>query len=747
MSLFPLNGDVFRRGEPSPAAARAFDTETGRLSILQGDISVPENDDERPLYKYYQLFLKHWRLIGSVVAGAFLCGLLVSFLTPRSYTSTTSIQIDREAARVFRSQDGPGESAADPQFYATQYELLKSRALAERVVSALSLADNATFTGVDEQSLLGRVWDKLFEARSGEPEIQKKQNRAVDIFMRDVSVQPVPMSRIVKVSFTSRDPSMAQRVAGAIGENFVAMILDRRFSASAYARTFLEEKLQQAKQKLEESERQAVAYAKKEGIVDIDDKATIASQNLRALNESLAGATAERIKTAELWAQAQNSTGADLPQVLNDKLVERAREKRTELMAEYQDKLKVMKPDFPEMKQLRAQIAEFERQIKVQVDLIKGSIKKQYDAARDQEASFGRRIAEMKADVLDLRNRSIDYNILKREVDTNRSLYDGLLTQYKEVGVTSAVTTNNVSIVDKPVFPKSPSSPNLLLNLSLALSFGLIGALIAVIVREHFDDSFQTPVDVETQLGLSTLGLLPATSVTEKRLGLTGEAMRNPLSEISEAVRSLRTSLQFALPGGGPKVLLVTSAQPQEGKSTASVLLAANFAQLGQRVLLIDADLRSPSLHRIIGSENEIGLSHVLNGSHELSEAARPDVVDGVALLSAGARSPNPTDILAGQQFADLLQASKRQYDMIIIDGPPVLGLADAVLLGGFVDGALLVIESGKTPRRSVAWALKRLYVSRTPVLGVALNKFDAQVAGKQSEYGLAYGLSYGAQS
>ena len=330
------------------------------------------------------------------------------------------------------------------------------------MVSSLSLADRKEFAET-EVPVLGRIWgiwESLFAQRDdGERENARRQRNATELVMKELSVQPVPMSRIVKINFSDRSPLVAQQVSDAIAENFVAMTLDRRFSASSYARTFLEEKLQQIKLKLEEFEKQVVAYAQKEGIVNVDDKISVVGANLKALNESLATATAERIKTEQLWSQAQAGNAFGLPQVLNDKLIEKARGMRTDLMAEYQDKLGVMKPDFPEMKQLRARIAEYESQIRGQIDLVKRAIKAQYEAARDQEASFLKKMEILKAEVLDLRNRSIQYNILQRELDTNRSLYDGLLQQYKEVGVTGAVSTNNVSIIDKAKLPRKPSSP------------------------------------------------------------------------------------------------------------------------------------------------------------------------------------------------------------------------------------------------------------------------------------------------
>ncbi|WP_400770075.1 GumC family protein [Methylosinus sporium] len=709
-------------------------------------MGAEQNSGASSFLKYVGLFIKHRILVAAICAGAVLCGFVVTFLMPRVYTATTTIQIDREAAKVVRIQDALVEKTDDPQFYTTQYELLKSHALAERVVSSLALADKKSFVDL-EVSLLGRVLRGLSERRDEEPDNVRRRRMAVEAVLKGLTVQPIPMSRIVKVSFSDKNPALAQQISAGLADNFVAMTLDRRYSASAYARSFLEEKLAQVKVKLEDSEKQVVAYAQREGIVNVDDKLSIAGANLKSLNDSLGVAMAQRIKEEQLWAQAQSGSGLGLPQVLDDKSIQKARERRTELMADYQDKLGVMKPDFPEMRQLRAQIAEYDRQIKEHVEFIRQAIKARYEAARDQEASFIKRIESLKADALDLRDRSIQYNILQREVDTNRSLYDGLLQQYKEVGVTGAIGTNNVSVIDKAERPKTPSSPRLLLNLSLAIAFGVIASVATIAVREFLDDTFKVPEEMEEALGLTVLGVIPLAQRDDEKArdpsySVASEVIDNPLSSMAEAYRSLRTSLQFSTPTGAPKTLLVTSSRPGEGKSTTSVCIAANFAQLGMQVLLIDADMRKPSLHDVLSVDNSVGLANVLTGALDASAAVTENLIYGVTFMSSGPVPPNPAELLAGPRFASLLALAREKFDIVVIDGPPVVGLADAPLLGSMVDGAIFVVDSMRTRRRVVRAAVKRLDFARTRILGGLLNKFDATNVGHS--YGYAYGDAYG---
>ncbi len=700
-----------------------------------------ENESVRFSLKLLGLVRKHWMLIGVICALFAFGGLAITFLMPRVYTAVTTIQIDREAAKVVRTQDATVERSNDPQFYMTQYELLKSRALAERVVSVLSLADDKEFMEV-KKSIFASLFSLFQSKEEIEPTNAKLQRQAVGMVQAATMISPVPGSRIVRVSFSANSPAVAQRVAAGLAENFIAMTLDRRFGASSYARSFLEEKLAQVKLKLEDSEKQVVAYAQQQGIVNVDDKASVAAANLKALNESLSAATADRIKKEQVWLQAQTSSALDLPQALEDKLIERAREKQAELKADYQDKLRLMKPDFPEMTQIKAQLAEYDRQIKGQINLVKRSIKAQYETALEEENSFRRKMEALKTEVLDLRSRSIQYNILQRELDTNRSLYDGLLQQYKEIGVTGALTTNNVQIIDKADTPTSPSSPRLILNIFLALALGLLVSAVTIAVREFLDDTFVVPEEVEEALGLNVLGVVPLLKKAPGGASIAQQVMEDPHSAAAEAYRSLRTTLQFSTSSGLPKVLLVVSSQPGEGKSMTSLCLSANFAQLGMRVLLIDADVRKASLHKSLGVDNAIGLSNVLTGTREAWEVVQENIIEGVTFMASGPLPPNPAELLAGPKFATLLSSASQKFDAVIIDGPPVMGLADAPLLGSIVDGALLIVDSSRTRRRMVQAAVKRLYFARTRLLGVLLNKYDAGKAGHS--YGYGYGQDYG---
>lgn len=696
------------------------------------------------------LLLKHKLLIAAICLVSLAAGFIKTQLTTPIYEASTTIQIDQQAPKVLsnKNQGGLEEFSREPFFFQTQYELLKSRSLAERVARNLDATDIAALTRPEAPSL----WSRLRRTFAGQPSPAADQPISADAIEADqaqvagmieggLSVQPVPMSRIVRIAFTNSSPGVAQKISVAVAENFVASTLDRRMNAAAYARSFFEERLQQMKLKLEDSEKQVVAYARQEGIANVDEKQPEITARLSSMNTALSAATAERIRQEQLWNQAKSGNDLGLPQVMSDRTVQTAREKRAQLMTEYQDKLNVLKPAFPEMVQLRSQISELDRQIRAQVDLVKESIRTQFETTRAQEQSLAKTMAELRDQALDLRTRSIQYNILQRELDTNKALYDGLLQQYKELGVASALGTNNISIVDRAEIPQAPISPRLTKNLAIALILGLLASGVIVYLLELLDDTFKSVENIEETLGLTALGVIPLTLHETPTLFET--VVANPQSAVAEAYRSLRTALQFSTETGVPKVLLVTSAKPGEGKSTTSISLAANFAQLGLRVLLIDADLRNPSLARYLKVENASGLSNYLASGAAVADIAQRCSIENVSLIAAGPLPPNPAELLAGPKMATLLAEMTDAYDVVLIDGPPVMGLADAPILSSIAAGTLLVIQSGATRRGLVRAAVKRLRFARARLIGTVLSKFDADKSGYTYSYSYNYNYSY----
>ncbi len=721
---------------------------SGRDVAPAWEIASPQpSGGDFDFLSYWRILVRHrWVILGIFIA-ALALGVCITLLTTPIYRAEVTLQIDREAAKVFNveSVEPTEQMIAGEEFFQTQYGLLKSRSLASRVVDNLNLARDNTFldrmdVDFDEKSVKSGVKADIVQAR---------RKAAIDIFQKNLRVLPVRGSRLVRLTFDSPDAALAQQIVNATADNFIASNLDRRFESSSYARKFLEERLAGVKSKLEESERQVVAYASQQQIINIPSggegaqagpSQSLTASSLVALNGALSSARGERIRAEQRWRQAQSSPSQGLPEVLQSPTIQELTQSRAKAQADYQDKLRVYKPDFPEMLQIKARVDEIDRQIQAETRNIQTSLRTQYEVALAQERSFEGQVSGLKNSVLDLRNRSIQYEILQREVDTNRTLYEGLLQRYKEIGVAGGVSTNNISIVDRAQTPAKPAQPKFLLNILLAAIAGIGAGVLTAFLIELLDESLNSPEDVEAKLNLPLIGSVPKLDA-----GITPLiALADVRSAFSEAYYSIRTALQFSTPDGVPSSLVITSSRPSEGKSSTSLAIAQNFARLGMRVLLIDGDLRNPSMHRNFSVDSDVGLSNYLIGNATLDEIAKATEIPNLMFAPCGPLPLNPAELLASPRLAALLAEGGAKYDIVVIDGPPVLGLADAPLLASAVGGTLFIIEAGATRRGLVKTALKRLQVGHAHVLGVVLTKFNAKKAAYGADYAYAYSYEYG---
>lgn len=742
--------------EPGPHNQRLASTSYDPIVVArQGAMPVEwlgaqiAADDEQGfnVLDFWHLVLKHQMMVAGAVIIALAIGIAYTLLATPIYTATMTLQIDRAAAKVVDVEGiTPAELASGEEFFQTQYGLLKSTSLATRVVDDLGLAKEGFF------KTMGAAAPKV-EGKARQVAMRRK---AAELVRENLNVQPVRGSRLVKVSFDSPSPQLSARVANGVADSFIDSNLERRYESASYARNFLEQRLRQVKVRLEDSEKQLVAYASSQQIINVSVAPSgasggaeeTASQSLTAadlvgMNSALAIAKADRIRAEERWRQAQRGNAASISEVLQSPTIQALRQQKATLSAQYQDKLSLYKPDFPVMVQLKAQMTETDRQIADETETIRRSLQGQYQIAAQQEASLARQVASLKVGVMDLRNRSIQYNILQREVDTNRTLYDGLLQRYKEVGIAGGVGSNNISVVDRAEPPVAPSRPKPVLNLAIAVMLGLLLGMLAALVVELMDESIRSPEDIETKLGIPLLGAIPLLP----RNVMLEDAFADPKSAMSEAYHSVRTALQFSTPSGAPDVMLVTSTKPAEGKSTTSRSIAFGFARLGMRVLLIDGDLRNPSLHRMMGVDNSAGLSNLLAGICRLPDVVHPSAIPSLSFIPCGPLPPNPAELLSGTRLRTILAEARNHYDLIVLDGPPVMGLADAPLLAHVASGVLLVVEAAGTRRGQAMAALRRLNQGgRGKVLGAILTKFDAKQMSYGTGYNYAYDYDYGAR-
>ena len=726
-----------------PAAAQALAPYRSSNTLALELQEERRDDDEIDLLAYWRILVKRRWLVLGILTGVVALALLKTLMATPIYRATSVLQLEKAGTQVVQVEGIQPDSDGygwDPDFLQTQYELLQSRSLAERVADELNL-DQAALDRLNDPGWLGRMLallrpkSKTESADTALADAAKQLRAAAGVVSGGLSVEPVRNSRLVRINYDSPSPEFSARVANAIADGFIASGLERRFGASSYAKTYLEDQLKLVKAKLEQSERKLVAFAQQEGLVSTGENGqSLATQNLTQLNAALANAQDQRIRAQARWRQA--SSGAMPADMIGNSSIRPLQQQRAQLQGQYQLKLQTFKPDYPEMQQLKGQIDELARQIAAENGSVRASVRAEYEAAAAQERMLMSQIATLRTEALDVDGRSIQYNILKREVDTNRELYDGLLQRFKEVGVAGDVRSNNISIIDRAEVPGWRFKPNLMLNLAIGLLLGgMLGVLVAFLL-EFLDDTLKTPDDIEQKLRLAVLGVIPRLGPKENM----GSIAKDSRSSFSEAYRSVRTALQFSTDHGVPKTLLITSTGPSEGKSTTALALARNLAELGKRVLLIEADMRNPSLHRTLVLQGSgTGLSNLLAGGATLSQSTLSVDNELFKVILAGPLPPNPAELLSGSKLVSALTIAREHYDQVIIDGPPVLGLADAPILSNVVEGTLLVVNSSKTRISAAQAALKRLLSARARVVGALLSKYDPKTAG----YGYGYGYQY----
>jgi len=706
---------------------------------VYGPAPVESHSERMPLdfARLLRIVVKHRLVIAGIIGACLVLGTILTLTATPLYMANVTIETSGETVKVLNDKSLDPETGSNDQAeIATYVELIGSRSLAERVVNELNLADDATFVDPVNRSLIQRAKSLIFGggAEDGtQRPLEARKRMAIATVLRNTEAKVVKSSRLLTISYSDADPRRAQKIASSLATGFIKSNLDRRFEATTYARTFLEDQLQQMKQKLEDSERKVVAYADKEKLVQLDDQKSILSQKLEDLNTALGKASVERANAEQLWLQVKDAAGyADLPSGGDaSSIISQLRSTRSGLVADYQSKQLTFKPGFPMMVALKARIDDIDSQIADEVTKTKNSIRLAYELATQREQAIASDLDATRSELIDTRNRSVEYTMLQREADTNRSLYDGLLQRYKEISVVGGVAANGLSIVDDAVVPTQPYSPRLLVNVALSIAIGVMLGFGAAIGLEYFDNTIKTPDQMEALLGIPVLGLIPMLPPDQSVQSI----LEDPHSAVSEAYRSARTALQFSTDRGVPRNFVVTSARPSEGKTTTATTLARMFGQIGMRILVIDADLRNPSLHKIIGIDNAAGLSNYLTGSAEAEDLVRDSGVLNVSTITSGPIPPNPAELLSSPKMLTLLTELRDSFDLVIVDSAPVMGLADALLLSSVADGTLIVCAAGETPVETVKAATKRLSMTNSQLLGGILTKFNSQKAG----YGYAY--------
>lgn len=708
--------------------------------------NVPVDAGPSIIEQYLRMVMR-WRwVILAAVVGSVLLGLVVTLLMTPQYTAASTIEISRESDQVTNIEGVEREaSVADQEFYQTQYGLLRARSLSERVATELRLVDNPEFFEMfdsDEDGPAFRVENGRFPAEGRALRVRE----AGELLLDNVGIEPTRLSRLVDISFSSPDPTFSARVANAWAEQFIKTNLERKIQATSYGRDVLQEQLAEYKKRLDESQRQLVGYASSQQIINLPaqgaadgtttQERSIVADDLATLNAALNDATADRIAAEAKFRQS--GRGGSSVEALRNDTINKLRQRRAELAAEYKQLMVRFEPGYPQAQAIQSQIDELDRAIGREESRVSTSVQSEYRQALAREQALAQRVNALKGDYLDLRRRSIQYNIFQQEVDTNRALYDGLLQRFKEIGVAAGVGVNNIAIVDAAAAPEKPSSPNLLVNLIVSILAGLGLGVALAFGLEQLDEAITDPSEVPRRIGLPLLGSIP--KVEDE--STPREALLDRKSELTDAYIAVQTNLSFTTEHGIPRSFSVTSTRPAEGKSTTSLALATMLGRTGKRVILIDGDMRSPSVHHLANVPNIHGVSNFLAGDDDFSSSILQIEDLGIAAMSAGPIPPNAAELLTGTRMKLLIDRLHEKFDHVVVDSPPVMGLADAPLIASHVEGVIYAVESHGIKSSQVKAALSRLAAANAHIFGAVLTKFEARRA--SYGYGYEYGYGYG---
>lgn len=729
----------------------------GAVELIPPSSPLPAWDlspREPHLYDYLLILRKHQWLILSFLVAVVTIVAIATFRMQPVYVATARIEIDQGNSNILPFQGAdPYQYMMDQENYIeTQSRILTSETLALQTIRSSGLGTQAEYaspTGPSEALTIGSL-----ENQKSPPEL--------GAFLGSLSVSRVPNSQLLDVSFESTDPQFAARVVNEHIKNFQEQNIRSRYDETTRATSWLHDELDELKIKVQQSEDKRIAYERQNQIWTLDDKSNITTQRLSDLNKELTDAQEDRMKKEALFQFAKAGGVSEVPQLRDSPVLQGLIQKREATQEEYSDALSQYGPKFPKVMRLQSQLNDLDQLIqKEKVNTI-DRLENDYREANTRENLLTQALDQQKAEANTMAERLVEYNIIKREAEANKALYDGLMTKLKEVGISAALQSSNIRVVDPAMIPGSPSRPAKARNIALAFLVGLVGGIGLALMREYLDNTVKTPDDIETLARLPSLAvvpqfgeangngtrkrLLPGTSTNghDKRVELVAQHL--PKSQMSEAFRALRTSLLLSQPGRPPQVILVTSALPREGKTTAAANLAVTLAQLGDRTVLVDADLRKPGVGRLLnmGNGKYAGLSSYLAGVSSLDLVTVPHpVIPNLAAIPTGPLPPNPADLLSSNRLSDAITELRTKFKFIVIDSPPVMAATDAVILSVQTDGVLLVVRSGETPKEAFTRTRDLLNSVKCHILGVVLNAVDSGAPDYYYSYRY-YPYSYG---
>ena len=754
-----------------------------------------KKDFQADLLEYWRVIVKRKWAIFSVITILVVLTLVYSFTATPTYRATSNILIEEPTSNMLTLQDilssaGQG-TGLTTQFFNTQLKILGSRTLAERVAKKMNLAARPELQAPVKistslfQNLKSFVTLKWLSRSKGTGDPADPTAAIIDpytvyvkIIQKGLTIMPIMDTNLVDVSFKSIYPRMAADIVNILIDEFVRFSIETRYEATQQTSEFLNEQIAQLRDDLAAKERELQKYGEEKKLLSLNDKENAEVNKFGEVSKAFTDAQIKRIKAENDLIELRNLNVDAMPQFVSNSLVQGLRSAFTQLKSEFEEKRKILQPEHPDMIQLKAKMDSTKSELQDEIQKSIQSVAMDLRSAQSNEASLKNLLETQRANVVRMNNNTTLFRILQNEVESKTTLLNSLVTKQNETLVSARMTgmgTSYIKIVDRALVPDKPVGPIPLRNAAIALILGVIFGLGFAFLADFIDNTIKEPEDMERLTGLPSLGVIPQFAVNgegrkyayssvyryrsnyrsgksrsaaedEMMAGVTEVELINhlfPKINIAEDYRTVRTSILFSLPGKGSKAMIFTSSSPQEGKSATVANLAISFAQLGVKVVVVDADLRKPRQHKIFKVKNTVGLSDYLTGRRGFEDVIQKTAVDHFWLIPSGTHPPNPAELLNSEMMKDFVRLLKERFDVILIDTPPVMAVIDPVIISSYVDSTVIVLRTGKAARKPVLRTVSELRRAQAKIIGVVFNGAKARVHARYGRYTPNYMYEY----
>ena len=723
-------------------------------------------DKQINLHDYLRVMMKHRWTIATVFTVIFVSVIIFTFTATPIYLATARVIIEKDDPKVVSIQEVMSVDSSGLDYYQTQYKIIESRTIAREVIKRLNLKENEEFVPKSKDTLIANIGRSITDSigffasllktekppRSADTtDESEEESPLVATFIGKVKITPIRNSRLVDIGFEAKDPALAAQIANTLARAYIDLNLETKLKATQEAVAWLNTRIEEERKKVEQAEKNLLRYKQEQNIITDFSKDTesITAQKLAALNSQVIEAEAKRMEAETRYQQAVTLQKTpemldSIPEVMNNELIRQIKSMEVDLFKRRSELSKRYGANHPQIVAIQNELDTLEGRKAKEVERVINSLFNAYKVAQAREQSLKKSLTEQKGESFSLNQKAINYTVLKREAESTKEMYDLVIKRFKETSMTENIRTGNIRVVDAAEIPNSPVKPKKTQNLLLGLIVGLSLGIGLAFFLEYLDNTIKIPEDIKERLKIPYLGPVPAFASLGANPTDTAQdpliTLSEPKSTASESYRGIRTSILFSAADNAPRVILVTSAAPSEGKTITAANIAVTMAQAGNRVLIMDCDLRRPKLHRMFNVQRDRGVSNILVGNCSLDEVILHSAIPGIDIVPCGPVPPNPSEMLGSQKMVKLMEMLRDRYELVILDSPPITAVTDAVILSRLVDGVLLVIREGETHREIVKNGISLLKAANAHILGAILNSVTM---GRDSYYYYQYYYYY----